>query len=286
MLALQYPVEVPLKRRAVLDLGSNSFHLLVADVAADVAPIPVADLKATVRLGEHALHTGVIDDLAWGRGLEAVDQLAARARSLRAPLAMVGTSVLRDAENGPAFADAVMRKTGCEIAILSGDDEARMSWIGARATLARRGRLAVLDVGGGSVDIAVGDDGKFVMSRSLPLGFLRGHGVATLRERAREATDLVRSLTPTTIAFTGGTARTLTRVIGGEGLDLRVLRGLHQRLVDLDAAGRLALGVPAARVDTIVAGAAIVATLMELLDIRYASVAAGGLREGVLATMA
>jgi exopolyphosphatase/guanosine-5'-triphosphate,3'-diphosphate pyrophosphatase len=149
MLARQYRPEVA--RRAVLDLGSSSFHLLVADVTAGDPPVPIADVKCSVKLGEEALDTGVIGEDAWRRGLAAVDELVRRARELSAPLTIVGTSVLRDTRNGAAFAAAVTARTGCAVDILSGDDEAKLAWYGARTTRATGGTMTVIDLGGGSL---------------------------------------------------------------------------------------------------------------------------------------
>ncbi|HEY8946110.1 MAG TPA: hypothetical protein VIM73_17700, partial [Polyangiaceae bacterium] len=158
---------------AALDLGSNSFHLLVVREAGN-ALTKLASEKRTLGLGRYVKATGRLPREAFEDALKAVESLIRRARQFPGVrLNVVGTSALRDAANGGEFAHAVAERTGVEIEIVSGETEARLVYQGARHGHALPARIAVLDLGGGSVEIAVGDRESCRPLASLPLGFLR-----------------------------------------------------------------------------------------------------------------
>ncbi len=293
---------------AVLDLGSNSFHLLVAKLAGDGGLVTLESCKEMVRLGQGTLQNGFLDDAAFRRGLDAIGRLTARARE-HGPGAIVAvaTSAIREAGNRREFLAEARRRHGIEIEVLAGDAEARLIYLGARSLLPRGiGRVAVVDVGGGSVELAVGEEGSLLSVHSLPLGVLRLRDalvapdgyvsertaaaiVATVRAGAEEATRAVRALQPRAVVFTSGTALTvaaLARELAPGTSERRELRrDLLARLVIIlskfKPSDMSALGVEEGRSDTIATGAVVLATLFDLLGIGTAHVSERALREGV-----
>src|SRR5262249_58307991 len=138
----------------VLDLGSNSFHLLVAKVEAGAIE-PLDKHKKMVRLGAGTLRSGRLDAETMRRGLDAVAELAARARTKGAKnVVAVATSALRDSANRAEFIERARKQSDIEIEILSGEDEGRLIYLGASE--GARGRRAVGDIGGGSGEIIAG----------------------------------------------------------------------------------------------------------------------------------
>jgi exopolyphosphatase/guanosine-5'-triphosphate,3'-diphosphate pyrophosphatase len=296
-------------RVGVLDLGSNSFHLLLAEVARDGSFLVLADTKEMVRLGAPTLRRGYIDDSTWDRAISAVGTLLARARLFSgARLVCVATSVFREAANGPAFAEAVHGTYGLEVEILTGPEEARLAYLGARGSLpVEFDTLAVLDVGGGSVELCVGRGERTLLTRSLPIGVLRlrdrlvpKDGIVERREveaisaqvgmHLADVAGEVVALSPEAFVLTGGTGRALARVAAAMPRD----RGTNEpfgretviRLVSL-LTGRPPsalerLGVEPGRRDTLAVGAVVIATLLTHLDATNAFVSRQGLREGVL----
>lgn len=288
-------------RHAVLDLGSNSFHLLLADVDRAGTITKVGSVKEMVRLGAGTLTTGVIDDAAFRRALTSVLRFVEHAGDAR--LHAVATSAIREARNGPDFVAAVRDKTGVVVEVLTGAEEARLAYLGARSALPDlRGQLGVIDIGGGSIELAVGEHDRCVFSASLPLGVLRlrdvvgGSGrvmaeaVARLiRTRASAAVEGMLAWRPATCVFTSGTARALLAIAGRLRLanraDLRLTRAVAARLAavlpEMDREELEGLDVPEGRLDTIAPGAVVVSSLLDLLE-TDALVSPCSLREGVI----
>lgn len=283
---------------SVLDLGSNSFHLVAYRVRGRTRLEKLGRTKEMCRLGAGTLWNGSIDDAAWRRGAAALDRLYRRAMGHDPDrLVAVATSAIRDAANGAEFCRAARRRLGLEIEVLSGEEEARLIYWGARSGLPRRtGRVAVIDVGGGSAEIAVGDRRSCAFAACLPLGVLRlrelpaERVVAHVRTAARETMARVRALRPERVVLTSGTARRLDSVALGLGLRRPAetelsragLRALNRVLPQLGPDNLDALGVEEARRDTIRHGALIFDTLLDLMDAPAALVSTRGLREGVV----
>jgi len=160
---------------AALDLGSNSFHLLVADMDRSGAFTKLGSHKEVLGLGNVVREHGRLTDQAFDAALSSVSGMVEVARELGAEkLSTVATSALRDARNGQAFVQTCYEQLGVEVELLSGDEEARLAYRGARSALQlTNGRVVVADIGGGSVELASGDGADCDAVQSLPLGFLR-----------------------------------------------------------------------------------------------------------------
>ena len=159
-------------RLGVLDVGSNTVHLLVMDAHRGGHPSPAHSQKTMLRLAEHIDGSGRLTR----RGADAlVDSVAAARRSAGelgcGDLLAFATSALREARNGAKVLDRVRDETGVDLQVLTGPDEARITFLAVRRWLGwSAGRLVVLDIGGGSLEIACGVDEEPELAESIPLG--------------------------------------------------------------------------------------------------------------------
>jgi exopolyphosphatase/guanosine-5'-triphosphate,3'-diphosphate pyrophosphatase len=287
----QYPV-----RRAVIDIGTNTVKLLVADVRdGDVSPIVSKDI--TTRLGEGVEQTRRLSRVAIARTTRAVADYVADAREHGAvQITALTTAAAREAHNRQDLLDAVRARTGLEVEIITGQREAELIFRGVSSDPAfASGRLLVMDVGGGSAEAIQGNAGRVEQWKSLPLGAVRltekFADFAALAEYLR--TTLRRELTGWAgrLIATGGTNTTLVRVLKGRvdhaTFTLDEVRALVMKLnaMTLDERRRVP-GLPPERADIIVAGGAVVVFAMETLGAYELTVSARNLRYGVLAETA
>ena len=220
-------------RLGVLDIGSNTVHLLVVDAHQGAAPLPAWKSKIALRLAEHLGPDGRIDD-------DAVDDLVAfacRAQETAEDLGVTeflafATSAIRDAPNGLDVIGAVRERAGLDVEVLSGSDEARLTFLAVRRWFGwSAGRILVLDIGGGSLELATGADEEPDVALSLPLGagrftreYLRGDPpddsqVRQARKEARAALgevvgQILRAGEPRITVATSKTFRQLARIAG------------------------------------------------------------------------
>jgi exopolyphosphatase/guanosine-5'-triphosphate,3'-diphosphate pyrophosphatase len=299
-------------RLGVLDVGSNTVHLLVVDAHHGAAPIPAHSHKTEMRLAEHIVdgdrigRTG-IDTLV---GFVLSSQQVAEDFGVTDMLAFA-TSAIREAANGDDVLREVRQRTGVELTVLSGDDEARLTFLAVRRWYGwSSGRLLVLDIGGGSLEVAVGTDEVPDVAVSLPLGagrmtreFLtrdpsRPEQIKALRKHARaEIADvagrIARAGDPRQVVATSKTFRSLARIAGAapssEGPFVRRrlarddLRLWVPKLAGMTARDRGELpGVSAGRAPQLLAGAIVAEAAMDLLGVESLAVAPWALREGVI----
>ena len=162
-------------RVGVLDIGSNTGHLLVVDAHGGAAPLPAYSYKQPLRLAEHLDEDGAVDQT----GIDALTAFTAEALLVAEDKGcedMLGfaTSAVRDAVNSDEVLEHVRERTGVRIDVLSGEDEARLTFLAVRRWFGwSAGRLAVFDIGGGSLEIAGGADEAPDVAWSLPLGAAR-----------------------------------------------------------------------------------------------------------------
>src|SRR5690242_3731017 len=168
------PAPVTPARVAAIDIGTNSTRLLVADVADGRLEREVERLLEITRLGDRVDADGHLNDASMERVHATLDRYTARARELGAarPLA-VATSAVRDAANGTDFAGAVERRHGVDVRVLSGDQEARMTFRGVTSARAAQPGTLVCDIGGGSTELVLGDADGVRKAVSLELGCVR-----------------------------------------------------------------------------------------------------------------
>jgi exopolyphosphatase/guanosine-5'-triphosphate,3'-diphosphate pyrophosphatase len=301
------------RRVAVLDLGSSSFHLLVADAEPGGAIHRVGRERVMLRLGTTLVEGGKIPPAARARAVETVAQMRADADQAGAQWILpVATAALREARNGPQVIADLEEALGAPVRLLSGVEEARLIFRALRQRL-DLGEAPVLglDLGGGSLELAIGNREGVEWETTLPIGAVRLHHelapadpmkpgeAGAIRERVaaelEPVLDEVRRRAPQRTIAIGGTVRALFRLlrtrergpvvripIEGE-LDCVELRELAERLAAMTSDKRLELpGISARRVDLVPTGAVIVATLAELLGVERVAVCDWGLREGVI----
>ncbi len=298
-------------RLAVLDVGSNTVHLLVVDAHRGAPPLPAYSHKEAMRLAEF-IDDGALRD-------EGVDTLV---RFVREALGVAedkgcedvlafATSAVREASNSDAVIGRVNREVDVDLSVLSGTDEARLTFLAVRRWFGwSSGHLTVFDIGGGSLEIATGPDESPAVVRSLPLGagrltrdWLPGDVPAAddlrrLRRHVRtsmahDAGAVLRTGRPDHAVATSKTFRSLARVCGaapsGEGPYVRRLLPRDElsswlpKLAEMTTAERARLpGVSSARARQLVAGALVADAVMDLFDLPQLEVCPWALREGVI----
>jgi exopolyphosphatase/guanosine-5'-triphosphate,3'-diphosphate pyrophosphatase len=294
---------------AAIDVGTNSFHLLIARVTADGTVEPLERAKDMVRLGDSAF-TGQISPEALQRGLDTLRRFREMAEKAGADAIVgVATSAVREAENGGDFVRIMRDETGIELNVIGGDDEARLIYLGARAGLNLGGnRALIVDIGGGSVELIVGDARERYFGASLKLGVLRLLGQwnpsdpPTAEERHRLAEQLHGALEESIgaarkvgfrlLAMTSGTARAVADLIPlpAEALQERPRRvafrdvfALEDRLCAMSTLERRRLpNLDGRRVDSIVPGVILVRSLLEVAHADEYVQVDTALREGLV----
>jgi exopolyphosphatase / guanosine-5'-triphosphate,3'-diphosphate pyrophosphatase len=299
-------------RLGVLDVGSNTVHLLVVDAHQGGPPLPAFSHKAELRLGEHLDGTNrLTEDCAVQlRDFVHESLRIAEDKGVQEMLAFA-TSAVRDASNGDELLGRIADETNVAIKVLPGPDEARLTFLAARRWFGwSSGRLLLLDIGGGSLEIAAGHDEEPDTAVSLPLGAGRltrdwlpddpptPQDVRNLRrfvraEIAASAGALLRDGRPNHAVATSKTFRQLARISGAapssEGQYVkRVLKHadvteLAERLAKLSTAERIELpGVSEGRAHQLAAGAIVADAAMDLLSLPELEMCPWALREGVI----
>ena len=299
-------------RLGVLDVGSNTVHLLVVDAHQGGRPIPAFSHKEEIRLGENLDQDNNLTRECAGRLHEFVRESLqiAEDKGVHELLAFA-TSAVRDAANGDELLAWIHADTGVEIKVLPGPDEARLTFLAARRWFGwSSGRLLLLDIGGGSLEIASGQDEEPTSAVSLPLGAGRltrdwlpgdppsAEEVRKLRKhvRAEIATSvgIVQREGPATHAVaTSKTFRQLARVAGAAPSSdgpyvKRVLKhtdvtAIAERLAQTTVAERSAMpGVSEGRASQLAAGAIVADAAMDLFGVPILEICPWALREGVI----
>ncbi|WP_461452779.1 Ppx/GppA phosphatase family protein [Mucilaginibacter sp.] len=159
---------------AVMDLGTNTFHLLIAR-GIPSNPEELYHTTVPVRLGEGGINNGIIQPAAYKRGIDTMNEFSERIREYNAlTIKAIATSALRNASNGKDFIDEVKAKTSIQIEVIDGAREAEYIYEGVKAggCLSKQNSL-ILDIGGGSVEFIIGNKDKIVWKQSIEIGAAR-----------------------------------------------------------------------------------------------------------------
>jgi len=295
-------------RLGVLDIGSNTVHLQVVDTHPGARPNPTYNYKEELRLTEYlqrdnTISQGGIDAL---RG--AVSRALDHAKSVKVEEFLpFATSALRESANGDSILAAINKDLKIDIQVLTGEEEAKLTFLAARRWFGwSSGRLLVIDIGGGSLELAAGTDEAPEVAVSLPLGaarltqnYLSGDPFSTksvnvLRDYIEEQLDsilpaLVHHQDTDRAIATSKTLRTLARLCGdwfdgnGKNIKIDAIRKICNRLGDMTLDERTKLpGVSANRARQIVAGAYVTESVMRNLDLRELEICPWALREGIV----
>lgn len=299
-------------RLGVLDVGSNTVHLLVVDAHPGARPLPAHSHKAELRLAELLDDEGAISEAGVDRLVSVIQeaQEAAEDKGVEEVLPFA-TSAVREAANADTVLARVRKETGITLPVLTGDEEARLTFLAARRWFGwSAGKLLVLDIGGGSLEIAFGMDEEPDVAVSLPLGagrlttaWLPGDppdatDVRALRRHvraqiARIVGDFARHGTPDHVVATSKTFKQLARIAGAarstdglyvqRALTRRSLEEWVPKLAAMASAERARLpGVSEGRAPQLVAGALVAEAAMDLLGVEELEICPWALREGVI----
>ncbi|MDJ1138042.1 Ppx/GppA phosphatase family protein [Streptomyces iconiensis] len=299
-------------RLGVLDVGSNTVHLLVVDAHPGARPLPAYSHKATLKLAELLDADGAISE----SGISEIAATLAHALEVSEDkgveaLLPFATSAVREATNAEHVLSRLAEETGVKLQVLSGEEEARLTFLAVRRWFGwSAGRLLVLDIGGGSLEIAYGLDEEPDAAVSLPLGagrltsgWLPGDppdqaDVRALRrhvraEIGRTVGEFNRFNPPDHVVATSKTFKQLARIAGAprstEGLYVQrelsreSLEEWVPKLAAMPVSERAALpGVSEGRAGQILAGALVAEGAMDLFGVEELEVCPWALREGVI----
>ena len=292
---------------AAVDLGSNSFHMIVARMQHGQL-IVVDRLREMVRLASGLQDDGTLDPASQGRALQCLQRFGERIRTMHAGrVRVVGTNTLRRIRHPEVFLSAAEAALGHPVDVVSGIEEARLIYLGAAHSLpVADGRTLVVDIGGGSTELIVGQGFEPERLESLFMGcvgisqrFFSEKLTARRFDRARIAVRL--ELRPIEHLFRGwgwqravgssGTIRAAARVAEALGLsegvlDSPALEGIIARMIEMKKVARLSLpGLDSERAPVFAGGVAILVEVLRTLNIERMGVSDGALREGLLYDM-
>jgi exopolyphosphatase/guanosine-5'-triphosphate,3'-diphosphate pyrophosphatase len=292
-------VSTPEQRIAAFDLGSNSIKMTIASVTADGKVDESIWMTKAVRLGEGIDRNGVLADDRIAAALEALQEMSDRATQESVTKKIgVATEAVRIAGNGAQFLKTIEDRFGITIALISGDEEASLAYVGLAATMTLEGPIVMADIGGASTEIVSANGDDISLSISMPLGSGRltdrlvTENPPTM-ESLHACHDAARSvLAPldldkrqgAQLIITGGTGEYMGRLIGKSD-DIRPteVNGALRRLTKITAEDLATeIDIQIARAKVLPAGIAIVAALCELIEPSKVTGARSGIRTGML----
>ena len=301
-------------RIAIIDMGTNTFHLLAADVENDGFKILLQE-RIPVRIGVGGINQGIITEAAKGRAIAALKKFKKDLETLSiSKLFSVGTSALRSAENGADVVSAIQEATGIETRIITGDEEATYIYMGVNLALKfGNEKSLIVDIGGGSVEFIIASGQEIFWKRSFEIGAQR------LLERFQKhdpihsseielikcyfdqnLSSLFEALNlyhPETLAGSSGTFDTLSEIYClQEGIDLKnspetpltleAFNKIYNELIHKDREERLQIpGMIQMRVDMIVVACCLIKYILNRFTFEKIRVSSYSLKEGVLASL-
>lgn len=297
-------------RLGVLDVGSNTVHLVIVDAHPGASPTPFHTERSVLRLMRFIEPDGSIS----AEGVSALEQAIAQAIRTVNDIGVddvlpTATSAIREATNGAEVLAHIERTTGVALQVLTGEEEARITMLAVRRWLGwSAGEILLFDIGGGSFEIAQGTEEYADVSVSVPLGAGRmtrefllddppfEEQLAALREHAREVLSDIRPRfkerpKPQRVIGSSKTIRSLARLAGGvpdenlmpPPLSFANLSDWEPRLAELPAEARAMLpGITPERTEQVVAGAVVLRTAMKVFRVQTLEVSPWALREGLV----
>ncbi len=298
---------------AILDIGSNSIHMILTEIQPDFSYKILDRFKDVTRLGEETFKSGQFSPDVLAKGIDVVRNLATLTRNRGfTRIEAVATSAVREASNGGQFIEAIQQQTGIRVRVVTGQEEARLIYLGVRQSMDFGDRnVLIADVGGGSVELIVGNRNKLLHAASLKLGairlkdlYLRQDAPSGGRlERLKEAVETqLKTALPRfkKVGFddfvgTSGMIGNLAEImhLHKTGRPIPQLNLARFSFKDVTAAEKLLVktplkqrhqipGVDPKRADVLVPAIIVLRTLMERLDISELTVSDKAIREGLL----
>jgi len=295
-------------RLGVLDVGSNTVHLQVVDTSPGARPNPTFNYKEELRLTQYINEDNLVSDEGIEKLRSSIKRAIEQSASVQTQeLLPFATSALREASNGEKIISSINKDFHIDLQVLSGEEEAKLTFLAARRWFGwSSGRLLVIDIGGGSLEMAAGVDESPEIATSLPLGagrltkdFLKGdpytdRSLRTLRDHIENKLEqilpsLVKHQESDRAIATSKTLRTLARLAGdwfdgtGKNITVEAIRKISAKLSEMDENTRAKLpGVSENRASQIVAGSLVAESVMRNLDIKELEICPWALREGVV----
>jgi len=296
----------------IIDMGTNTFHLLVAEVRDHDFTILFKE-KLLVRIGEGGISHGLITEEATQRALKALERFneVLKAEKVDEVFA-TATSAIRNAKNGVEFAGRVQRELGIEVRIISGDEEAETIYYGVKKAIPMTDEpVLIMDIGGGSIEFIIGNQSEIFWKRSFEIGGQRlidqfhSHDPILPEEVIRLQSYLAMNLEPLfeacqtykpqTLVGSSGTFDTLSDIymldnkieknpLGTEfPFTLDAFEGIYEKMITFNRQERMNVpGMIEMRVDMIVVASILIHFVNQKLDIKNIRVSAYALKEGVL----
>ncbi|WPF89771.1 Ppx/GppA phosphatase family protein [Cyanobacterium aponinum AL20118] len=301
-----------------IDIGTNSIHMVVVHINAQIPSFSIiAKEKDTVRLGDRDLDTGNLTDSAMNRALEALRRCKDLAKSLKVnQLIAVATSATREAPNGREFLQRVENELGITVDLISGQEEARRIYLGVLSGMDFGGKVhAVIDIGGGSTEIILGDaqEARFLSSTKvgavrLTQDFIHSDPINSkdfirlsayiqgmLERPVEEFRNALHTGEKPMLVGTSGTAETLAMIhaldsnsvepitLNGYKMPLKDIEEILVKLTKMDYNERVSItGMSERRAEIIIAGTTILVEAMKMLEVDSLTVCERALREGVI----
>jgi len=295
-------------RLGVLDVGSNTVHLQVVDTSPGARPNPTFNYKEELRLTQYITEENLISDEGIEKLRSSIKRAIEQSASVQTQeLLPFATSALREASNGEKIISSINKDFHIDLQVLTGEEEAKLTFLAARRWFGwSSGRLLVIDIGGGSLEMAAGVDESPEIATSLPLGaarltkdFLKGDpytdkSLRALRDHIENKLEqilpsLVKHQESDRAIATSKTLRTLARLSGdwfdgtGKNITVEAIRKISAKLSEMDESTRAKLpGVSENRASQIVAGSLVAESVMRNLDIKELEICPWALREGVV----
>jgi exopolyphosphatase/guanosine-5'-triphosphate,3'-diphosphate pyrophosphatase len=301
------------KTLAAIDVGTNSFHLVVVKLLGNHKFSAIDREKIVVRLGESPTEMKQLTEEAMTRGVEAMKLFAIVAAQTSSPIRAVATSAVREATNGEEFVSRVRKETGIQIEVVSGFEEARLIYLGVLQALpVFNERVALFDIGGGSTEFLVGERGRTLYANSFKIGAIRmtqrafPSEVITpeqieqcrlfVRGDIYHAAQQIRSAGATRTIASSGTAQTIAAMsiamkgepvpesLNGVTISRNAVRMVSERVLGARShAERATLpGVDPRRADILAAGCVVLETILEECGFDSYTISSYALREGIV----
>lgn len=295
-------------RIAAIDLGTNTFHLIIAEKENDKIEI-IYKTSSPVRLGEGRLNDNIIIDAAFDRGLKQLKEFSNTLKEFNVTQCRTtGTSAIRSASNGQDFVKQVKLETGIDIDIISGDEEAALIFEGVKASGSISGNSLIMDIGGGSTEFILCNNDGLIWKKSYNIGAARlmqkyfhsdplsrvdeENIMKHLREELSDLQNICAEYKPETLIGSAGAFETFagmlypdldTKKIKSAQIDFRSYRELAAKFLTSTHAERENMpGLIPLRVDMIVMAALLTNYVLEISAIKAIKLSTYDLKMGVL----
>lgn len=296
------------KRKASIDMGTNTFQLLIADVDGQkIEKIFTNDIF--VRLGKGGISERIITDDAKQRAFAALDIFRENIKKYKAlSVSIAGTSAVRSAKNAQDFIDEIFEKYGYQVEILSGDSEAQVIYQGVKSDTSIESSAIIMDIGGGSVEFIIADEKKVRWKKSFEIGAQRLYDMFCKEdpisiEHQEQLADYINGQITSFIEevqsynemkFIGaaGTFQTIQDIYGAKyncipetvkKVSFQEYKEMHELFLSLERKDRFNIpGLIPERVDMIIPASLLLFNILNLLKVKEVNISTGALREGLI----